>query len=110
MNEIALGYPPYYDIPHDTKLASKIIIHGDRPGPDKSITPNAIIDLINSCWDKNPEARPKAIDLRNKLSSYKEKNDSTIWNEIDEIEKNLIPVFLTYEISDQAYYTSRLLP
>ncbi|CAG8459910.1 34208_t:CDS:2 [Gigaspora margarita] len=78
--------------------------------PDKSITPNAIIDLINSCWDKNPEARPKAIDLRNKLSSYKEKNDSTIWNEIDEIEKNLIPVFLTYEISDQAYYTSRLLP
>ncbi|RIB10556.1 kinase-like domain-containing protein [Gigaspora rosea] len=110
MNEIALGYPPYHDIPHDTKLAIKIIHGNRRPGPDKSKTPKTIIDLINRCWDKNPEVRPKAIDLRNELSSYKEKNDSTIWTEIDEIEKNFIPVFLTYEISDQAFYTSRLLP
>ncbi|CAG8548499.1 17764_t:CDS:2 [Dentiscutata erythropus] len=85
-----------------------IIVNRGRPDIYENITPKIIIDLINSCWNENPKDRPKAIDLRNKLSKYKE-----TWTEIDENQNfEILPTEapLNYKISEQASYISRLLP
>jgi serine/threonine protein kinase len=61
MWEIASGYPPFAHVPHDVHLA-KDIYDGKRPEP----TPNAppfYLQLMQSCWHKDPSKRPKAVDI-----------------------------------------------
>ncbi|RIB24590.1 kinase-like domain-containing protein [Gigaspora rosea] len=116
MNQVASGHPPYYDIPHDSELAMKIIYRHLRPVIYTNTTPQIIIDLIKRCWSENPENRPKALELRGLLFSYKQtcnQEDSEICKQINTIEKNknfnipLTEASLNYETNKQAIYTSR---
>ncbi|RIB26447.1 kinase-like domain-containing protein [Gigaspora rosea] len=113
MNQVASGYPPYFDCNHDTGLALQIIEEGRRPGINENTTPQAIIDLIKRCWSENPKDRPTAIQLLRELGNYKIDKDHEIWKQIDKIEKNknfdISPqeASLKYETSKQAFYTSK---
>ncbi|CAG8441240.1 15116_t:CDS:2 [Dentiscutata heterogama] len=90
------------------KLELLYTISEGRPPIYRNITPKIIIDLIDSCWDENPKYRPKAIDLRNKLSKYKRTCIEIDENQNFEITPTEAP--LNYKTSEQASYISRLLP
>ncbi|CAG8681040.1 11273_t:CDS:1 [Gigaspora margarita] len=92
------------------------IIYGLRPDTYTNTTPKIIIDLIKRCWSENPKDRPKAIELRDTLFSYKQsckQEDSEIYKQINAIEINqnfnipLTEASLNYETDKQAIYTSR---
>ncbi|CAG8508247.1 3948_t:CDS:2, partial [Scutellospora calospora] len=106
------GYPPYFNIPHDDKLAFDIICNNLRPKVDKNTTPQIIIKLIESCLSENFEERPTAIDLLDKISSCMQK-DSEIWYQIKTIEENKnfniaqSEACLDYKILKEASYTSK---
>ncbi|RIA85656.1 kinase-like domain-containing protein [Glomus cerebriforme] len=67
--EVFTGHPPYYDVPHDIKLAQKICT-GHRPPITCSEIPPRIMKLITSCWDANPDERPSALDLHNLIRGW----------------------------------------
>ncbi|PKY46844.1 kinase-like protein [Rhizophagus irregularis] len=67
--EVFTGYPPYYDVPHDLKLAKKIC-SGHRPPITSSDIPPRIMKLISSCWDSRPEERPSALELHNMIRGW----------------------------------------
>ena len=61
MVELSTGKPPYFNIPHDGKLALAIC-NGLRPRVAKG-TPKCYIDLVNQCLDAIPEKRPDIAKL-----------------------------------------------
>ncbi|KAF0521904.1 kinase-like protein [Gigaspora margarita] len=73
MWEVATCSLPYTDLPHDNKLAKKIV-EGKRPYiPDH--VPSFYAELIRMCWDAFPENRPNMREIagiftywRNKLT------------------------------------------
>ncbi|GBB90152.1 hypothetical protein RclHR1_01700015 [Rhizophagus clarus] len=67
--EVFTGHPPYYDVPHDLKLAQKIC-SGHRPPLTSSEIHPRIMKLITSCWDSNPEERPTAQELHNMIRGW----------------------------------------
>ncbi|CAG8470014.1 38149_t:CDS:2 [Gigaspora margarita] len=86
-----------------------------RPNTNEDITPQIITDLIKSCWDDNPDVRPKAINLVDMLSKYRRK-DHEIWAQIkvieDKMDFNIPPekAGLNYKKPlEQTFYTSKLI-
>jgi serine/threonine protein kinase len=69
INEIISGSKPFHNIPHDHQLAIDICRHGLRPGI-RSETPEALKDLINRCWDANPENRPNTYQIYTMLQDF----------------------------------------
>ena len=71
MWEISLGQPPFVN-KHDYDLAIKII-NGMRP---KIIlgTPLEYKELMEQCWDANPEKRPNIETLEDKISEMRRLN------------------------------------
>ena len=104
MNEIISIIPPFNDVPHDEHLALDIC-RGRRPKMREE-TPELLKELIQQCWDADPENRPTSKEVFGKL---------------DDLRKNLEKLEeLSYDFSDttntklfethpQAIYTSRLL-
>ncbi|RIB30771.1 kinase-like domain-containing protein [Gigaspora rosea] len=116
ITEIFNGYPPYYDIPHDTDLALKICM-GQRP-EIKHEVPQLLLDLMNNCLDDRPENRPSAKELVDKLKQYRNdvSNEGTeLYRQVEAIEnlsKNSKEKFssrLIYKIHEKAYYKSSCL-
>ncbi|RIB20862.1 kinase-like domain-containing protein [Gigaspora rosea] len=116
MSEVFTGYPPYHDIPHDKDLATRICL-GYRPKISCK-TPQILLDLMNKCLDAEPQNRPTAKELTNKLNHfYKDlKNEETkLCKQIKDIKGSskepsmVISTRFTYQTDEQAIYTSRLL-
>ena len=81
------------------------ICRGKRP-KIREETPEFLKELIQKCWDANPENRPTSKEIRDELRKYRK--------ELEKLEE------LTYEFTEttdtklfethpQAIYTSRLL-
>ena len=107
MNEIISIVPPFNNEPHDYHLALDIC-RGKRP-KIREETPEFLKELIQKCWDANPENRPTSGEVCDKLD-YCIHGDY----ELEKLEE------LTYEFTEttdtklfethpQAIYTSRLL-
>src|SRR5581483_11454499 len=62
MNEIISIVPPFYDEPHDEYLALDIC-RGKRP-KIREETPEFLKELIQKCWDANPENRPTSLEVK----------------------------------------------
>ncbi|POG80864.1 kinase-like domain-containing protein, partial [Rhizophagus irregularis DAOM 181602=DAOM 197198] len=58
MNTLATGKRPWYNRAHDINLA-KDICNGKRLEISDD-TPNFYAELIQQCWDNDPEKRPTA--------------------------------------------------
>ncbi|RIB25587.1 hypothetical protein C2G38_2066969, partial [Gigaspora rosea] len=65
MSEVFTGYPPYHDIPHDFSLVTQICL-GRRP-EIRCKVPQLLLDLMNKCLDAEPQNRPTAKALADKL-------------------------------------------
>ena len=106
MNEIISIVPPFNDVPHDLHLALDIC-RGKRPKM-RVETPEILKELIQKCWDANPENRPTSEEVNETLGNGKD------YEELEKLEK------LSYDFTEstntklfethpQAIYTSRLL-
>ncbi|RIB26171.1 kinase-like domain-containing protein [Gigaspora rosea] len=112
MNQVAFGYKPYYDIPHDDDLAFKIACNKIRPEINEKITPKIIVNLIKRCWSEKPSDRPTANELLDELFFYRQR-DHEIWSEIESIEENMNfdipPEKASLDYKPLASYTSQLI-
>src|SRR5215469_13559883 len=65
MWEFMTGKRPFWDEIHDTELIIKIY-DGLRP-PIVTNAPGGYIELMKECWHSDPEERPKATDIRDRI-------------------------------------------
>ena len=103
MVEMSTGKQPYGSVPHDEKLALAIC-NGLRPRVAKG-TPQCYIDLVNQCLDANPEKRPSAKILKEKITYW-------LHNMINEFYADEIisqETFSETVIDPGAIYTSRFM-
>ncbi|RHZ90291.1 hypothetical protein Glove_1g22 [Diversispora epigaea] len=77
MWEVATGETPFGDHEHDLDL-SLDIVKGYRPKINEDI-PHEYLTLMKQCWDANPDNRPNALTIYNKIKllikSYYEEMD-----------------------------------
>uniref|UniRef100_U9T085 Serine-threonine/tyrosine-protein kinase catalytic domain-containing protein n=1 Tax=Rhizophagus irregularis (strain DAOM 181602 / DAOM 197198 / MUCL 43194) TaxID=747089 RepID=U9T085_RHIID len=67
------GRRPFWDRSHDTELIINIC-DGLRP-PIVTNAPNGYIELMEECWHSDPEKRPHATDIYDKIDKiYKEES------------------------------------
>ncbi|GET57758.1 kinase-like domain-containing protein [Rhizophagus irregularis DAOM 181602=DAOM 197198] len=59
---VATGRQPFYDRAHDHQLALDIC-KGVRPEICEPEAPRCYIDLMNKCWDLNPNNRPNVLEI-----------------------------------------------
>ncbi|RIA88524.1 hypothetical protein C1645_739330 [Glomus cerebriforme] len=67
---------PFWDRNHDTELIIEIC-DGLRP-PIVTNAPEGYIELMKECWHSDPNKRPTAIDLYNKIDTVSV-NEYNIW-------------------------------
>ncbi|GES81589.1 kinase-like domain-containing protein [Rhizophagus clarus] len=108
---IATGRQPFANCAHDHVLVLKIC-NGIRPKISKQEAPKFYIDLMERCWDSNPNNRPNIIEIKNLISlSFQDKEITKQIDEAEEYRKTylLSSIEKNQSIHSQAYYTSRLL-
>ncbi|GES95328.1 kinase-like domain-containing protein [Rhizophagus clarus] len=62
----AAGRQPFADCAHDEILTLKIC-NGIRPEINDQIAPKCYIDLMEKCWDPNPDNRPNSIEVKESI-------------------------------------------
>ncbi|CAB5182319.1 unnamed protein product [Rhizophagus irregularis] len=73
MWELMTGRRPFWNRSHDTELIINIC-DGLRP-PIVTNAPNGYIELMEECWHSDPEKRPHATDIYDKIDKiYKEES------------------------------------
>jgi serine/threonine protein kinase len=113
MWELTTGCKPFANIEHDTDLIYKII-DGERPKITDD-TPEEFANLMNKCWNSDPEKRPLAKKVCEKLNLWANmEEDANLFNQAEEIRLELIKSkLLGPEFSEKPYskaiYTSRSL-
>jgi serine/threonine protein kinase len=128
---MATGRQPFQNCAHDKNLALSIY-NGVRPVIYETEAPKCYIDLMNKCWDPNPDNRPSANETRELIELYqnsytmdahtfkqirsikKEQQHHEIRRQFKESEEYRQTNLLTFEsrksiINVQAVYTSHLL-
>ncbi|GES97126.1 kinase-like domain-containing protein [Rhizophagus clarus] len=68
MWEFTSGIPPFKYEEHDFHLSISIC-EGERPGIIEN-TPKCFVDLMEKCWDTDPENRPTIKELEYKISEW----------------------------------------
>lgn len=68
--ELATRKPPYYGI-DGTEVSKKVIKEDMRPKINEKDCPKPFLDLMSSCWDRNPEKRPFFDEVIEALDSMK---------------------------------------
>ncbi len=114
---LSAGIRPWFDRPHDLRLATRICL-GFRPEIIDG-TPNVYIQLMTQCWHPNPSKRPTASQLNNLLGNWviaicDDPNQSELTDQFDVAEKKKFSdleknKFHQQSIHSQAFYTGRLL-
>jgi serine/threonine protein kinase len=66
MYEVLTGFLPFYDKNWDDSVFKKAIIGGLRPEITVKIIPQ-LEEIIKSCWQNNPQDRPKTKELEKNL-------------------------------------------
>ncbi|POG64961.1 kinase-like domain-containing protein [Rhizophagus irregularis DAOM 181602=DAOM 197198] len=84
MWEMTSGIPAYCDVPHDLNICLNIC-RGDRPEIIKGTMPE-YVELMERCWDNEPEKRPTAKELANTFDEWNKKYP------MEEDEEKRIPV------------------
>jgi serine/threonine protein kinase len=107
MNEIISIIPPFNKEQHDYHLALDIC-NGKRP-TIREETPGFLKELIQKCWDANPENRPTTEEVYDVLIEYvsDEERDKKL-EELEELSYDFTES-AQFETHPQAIYTSRLL-
>src|SRR5436190_4756067 len=104
INEIISIFPPFYNQPHDFLLALDIC-RGLRP-EIREKTPQPLKELIQKCWDANPDNRPTSEQVLEKIKNMNI-NESELSYDLDSITiANSSSKTITHP---QATYTSKLL-
>jgi serine/threonine protein kinase len=108
MNTLATGKRPWYNRAHDVNLA-KDICDGKRLEIPED-TPKFYAKLMQKCWDNNPEKRPTASYLNEKLGEWiilicDDPNPSENSDESSQLPRK----YTHPDIHSDAYYTSRPL-
>ncbi|RHZ59664.1 hypothetical protein Glove_362g71 [Diversispora epigaea] len=83
MWEIITGETPFDDYEHDSELTLDIV-KGCRPKIYEYI-PHEYITLMKQCWDANPNNRPDAYTIWEKMDSL----IKSLYNEMDKQQKNI---------------------
>ncbi|GBC06846.1 hypothetical protein RclHR1_07090005 [Rhizophagus clarus] len=115
----ATGNQPFTNRAHDRDLALDIC-NEIRPKINEPEAPKCYIDLMKRCWDSNPNNRPDATEIHDKIKSFQDFYSSYKKNESEAIEiKNQFKEAENYrklhhslkknKQHPQAIYTSRLL-
>ncbi|KIM76727.1 hypothetical protein PILCRDRAFT_826119 [Piloderma croceum F 1598] len=66
--EIYTGDPPFHNIPSVFDVILAVYNHQRLPRPSTHIAAS-IWELMESCWDAGPDARPRAIDIYDSLTA-----------------------------------------
>src|SRR5437764_578849 len=113
---VATGRQPFSNCAHEQNLALSIC-NGIRPELTEKDAPKCYIDLVEKCWDSNPNNRPNAIEIRKSIKLFHNLNcpiNEIEWKITKQFEKaykykreNLLNNQSTTHT--QAIYTSRLL-
>jgi serine/threonine protein kinase len=111
--EHTTGKKPFHDRSHNHLLISDIL-NGERPQITDD-TPEGYADLMKMCWDRNPENRPTAKEIKDCLRRYyygeKKENIKLAESKRQEIiksDKFLLDIN-NYKHHPGSFYTSRLL-
>ena len=119
MNTLATGEKPWFNRAHDINLAKDICDGEKLKIPDDS--PPFYTELMQRCWDNDPNKRPTASYLNEKLGEWitlicDDPNPSEISNQSSVAEekrwKKISQLSKDYSIPEpcaQAYYTSKQL-
>ncbi|CAB5386674.1 unnamed protein product [Rhizophagus irregularis] len=119
MNILTTGKRPWHNRAHDINLAKDICDGKRLEIPDD--TPKFYAELMRQCWDNEPEKRPTAFYLNEKLGEWiilicDDPNPSEISNDISIVDEKrhkiisqLSKNYIQPEIHPEAYYISRLL-
>src|SRR5581483_1302930 len=109
MNEIISIVPPFNNEPHDEHLALDIC-RGKRP-KIREETPEKLKELIQKCWDANPENRPTSLEVYYELDNYIFGKNCKELEKLEELTYKFSETTDTklFETHPQAIYTSRLL-
>ncbi|KAG9284720.1 hypothetical protein G9A89_002605 [Geosiphon pyriformis] len=110
--ELATGKPPFHDRSHDHFLIMDIL-NGQRPKITSPLIPLCIAEIIEKCWDANPENRPSVKEVRQKLVKLEDNNFEFLESDkyVKEMVKNdsTTTTTTTKSIHPGAVYTSRVL-
>ena len=68
--ELATRKPPYYGI-DGTEVSKKVIKEDMRPKINERECPKPFLELMQLCWDRNPENRPFFDEVIDKLETMK---------------------------------------
>ncbi|GBB96585.1 hypothetical protein RclHR1_02790008 [Rhizophagus clarus] len=79
MWELMTGRRPFWDRNHDTELIIDIC-DGLRP-PIVTDAPEGYIDLMRECWHSDPDERPSAFDINDRVCAMSKKEFSDSENE-----------------------------
>ncbi|EXX62736.1 Tpk3p [Rhizophagus irregularis DAOM 197198w] len=118
---VATGRQPFYNRAHDHLLALDIC-KGVRPEINELEAPRCYIDLMEKCWDLNPNNRPNIFKVNELITSFRKSYGMdffVIENEeigiqfkkAEEYRKANLSSIKNYQMEthSQAIYTSRLL-
>ena len=113
MWEFTTGKKPFHDRPHDHYLMLDIL-NGKRPQITDD-TPEFYANLMKRCWDRNPENRPTAEEIKDCFRNYRASEKKEIIElaeskrqEIIKSDKFLLDI-KNYKHHPGSFYTSRLL-
>ncbi|RIB18435.1 hypothetical protein C2G38_2184537 [Gigaspora rosea] len=67
MSEVFTGYQPYHNISHNKDLEIKICLGLPKI---RCEIPQLLLDLMNKCLDAEPQNRPTAEELANRLNQF----------------------------------------
>jgi serine/threonine protein kinase len=85
MWEMTSGVPAFHNVSHDLDLILNIIKYDARPKIIEGTMPE-YVELMEKCWNKDPEKRPTARELKNIFYDWNEKYP------MEEDEEKRIPI------------------
>ncbi|KAG9289068.1 hypothetical protein G9A89_004163 [Geosiphon pyriformis] len=111
--ELATGKPPFYDCSHDHILIMGIL-NGQRPKITSPLIPPCLVEIIEKCWDPNPENRPTAKEVDAVLRKLEPSNaefsesNNYVWEMVEGDDSTTTTTTTPTPLHPGAVYTSRL--